>query len=111
MTKFKIEILLPIYHNTDEYDNRKRIDGNEYSETYQDLMKQFKDCSHIPTPISGGWINPDTGEEVTDELTVYWVVYDDTEENLEFLQNFREVLKKRFKQDEIMMYSVTVTTF
>lgn len=57
-----------------------------------------------PAPQSGGWINPDTGKEVTDELVIYWVVCAETEENKLFLKNFKEVLKKRFQQDEIMMY-------
>ena len=110
MSKLKIEILLPIYHNTDKNSERKLIDGNEYSETYRDLMNQFGACTHISQPVSGGWVNS-KGQEITDELTVYWVIYDDIEENTKFLQNFKKVLETRFKQDEIMMFSVSVIEF
>lgn len=111
MPEFKLEILLPLYHNPDKNDQRKKIDGDEFSETYKDLIKQFGGCTIVPTPVSGGWINPDTGIEITDKLTVYWVVYEDTENNIVFLTNFKEVLKERFKQDDIMMYSISITTF
>lgn len=110
-SKFKIEILLPLYYNPDENGVRKKIGDNEFSETYKDLMKQFGGCTIVPNPVSGGWINPDTGTEITDELIAYWVIYENTEENIEFLKNFKEVLKERFKQEYIMMYSVSITQF
>lgn len=111
MLQLKLEILLPIYHNPDKNGKRKLIDGAEYSETYQDLMNQFGGCTHVPNPVSGVWINPDTGEEITDQLTVYWVVYENTEDNIAFLKNFKEVLKERFKQNDIVMYSISITKF
>ncbi len=110
MYKLKIEILLPIYHNADENGIRNRINGDEYLKTYQDLMNQFGACTHDPNPVSGGWTNDD-GDEVTDENTVYWVIYDDTKENTQFLENFKITLEERFKQDKIEMYSVSVTEF
>ena len=111
MSEFKLEILLPLYHNPDENGCRKKIDGDEFSETYKNLIEQFGGCTIDPNPVSGGWINPDTGMEVTDELTVYWIVYENTEDNIVFLTNFKEVLKERFKQDDIMMYSISITKF
>jgi len=111
VTQLKLEILLPIYHNPDENNERKKIDGKEFSDTYKELMKKFCGCTIEPNTLSGGWVNPDTGIEVTDELTVYWIVYEDTEENTKFLKNYKEVLKERFKQDDIMMYSVSITKF
>lgn len=109
MAQLKLEILLPLYHNPDENGTRTKIEDREFSETYQDIIKQFGGCTVNPATQTGGWINPETGEEITDELALYWVVYEDTDQNRDFLKNFKEVLKKRFKQDEIMMYSVTVT--
>ena len=111
MTQLKLEILLPIYHNPDENNERKKIEGNEFSETFKDLMKKFGGCTIDPHTLSGGWINPDTGIEITDELTTYWIVYEDTKENIEFLKNYKDVLKERFKQDDIMMFSVSITKF
>lgn len=88
---------------------RRKIEGNEFSDTYKDLVNQFGGCTVNPAPQSGGWINPDTGKEITDELVIYWVVCEETEENKSFLKNFKEILKIRFQQDEIMMYSTRIS--
>jgi hypothetical protein len=39
---------------------------------YKDLVNGFDGCTINPAPQSGGQINPDTGKEITDELT-FWV--------------------------------------
>jgi len=105
---FRLEILLPIYHNPDEKGNREKIDGTELIDTYEELMNQFGGCSQHD-PIHGSWINPETHENITDELNVLCVVFDDTDENREFLKDYKEKLKVRFKQDEIFM-TITHTT-
>ena len=102
MPHLKLEILLPIYHNPDKNNKRLKIDGSEFSDTYKELIRQFGGCTINPTPQSGGWVNPDTGVEITDELTIYWIIYENTEQNIRFLENYKEVLKVRFKQDDIM---------
>jgi hypothetical protein len=107
----KVEILLPIYHNPDETGSREKISGSEFSDTYQDLVAKFGGCTINPIPQTGGWINPETGKEIKDDLTIYWVIFEESEENIAFLRNFKEVLKKRFKQDDIMMFSMTVSRF
>lgn len=104
MPQLKVEILLPLYYNPDKNGVRRKIDGNEFSETYKDLVNQFGGCTINPAPQSGGWINPDTGKEIKDELTIYWVICEETEENKLFLKNFKEVIKKRFQQDDILLY-------
>lgn len=111
MSYLKVEILLPLYHNPDKDGRREQIHGDEFSKTYQDLVRQFGGCTINPIPQSGGWVNPDTGEEITDDLTIYWIVFEDSAENKDFLKNFKEVLKKRFKQDDIMMFSMHITKF
>jgi hypothetical protein len=111
MSYFKVEILLPLYHNPDKGGKREKISNSEFSDTYKDLVTQFGGCTINPIPQSGGWINPETGEQITDELTVYWVVFEDSKENESYLRNFKEILKKRFKQDDIMMFSMPITKF
>ncbi len=111
MPLLKLEILLPLYHNPTKNNNRKKVDDDEFLETYKDLMREFGGCTIVPSPLFGGWLNPDTKKEATDEHIVYWAVYEDTKENIEFLKNFKCTLKKRFKQDDIMMYSVSITQF
>ncbi len=111
MPYLKVEILLPLYHNPNKNGIREEIADYEFSETYQDLVKQFGGCTINPTPQSGGRINPETGKRITDELTIYWVVFEESEENNTFLRNFKEILKKRFRQDDIMMFSMPINKF
>jgi len=106
--QIKVEILLPIYHNPDVNGVREKISGSEFSDTFQDLVVRFGGCTINQTPQTGEWINPKTGQVITDELTVYWIIFEESEEKTTFLRNFKEVLKKRFKQDEIMMFSMKV---
>ena len=111
MARLKLTILLPLYHNPDKNGKRKKIIGREFLDTYKELIKKFGGCTVDPHTLSGGWINPDTGIEVTDELTAYWILYKNTKENIKFLKKYKKVLKMRFKQDDIMMYSVSITQF
>lgn len=111
MPHLKVEILLPLYHNPDKNGIREKITDREFLETYQDLVKQFCGCTVNPIPQAGVWINPDTGQKITDELTIYWVIFEESEENNIFLRDFKEVLKKRFKQDDIMMFSMPIRKF
>ena len=108
MYQLKVDILLPLYHNPDANGSCRKINGGEFSETYKDLINHFGGCTVDPAPRSGVWINPDTGQEITDEVVVYWIICEETKENKLFLNDFKEVLKKRFRQDEIMMYSTRI---
>jgi hypothetical protein len=67
--QLKVEILLPLHHNPDKNGVRRKIDGNEFSDTYKDLVNQFDGCTINPAPQSGGWINPDTRKEVQMNLS------------------------------------------
>ncbi len=111
MTHLKLEILLPKYHNSVEGNPRELINDTEFSDTFRDLMKQFRGCTIDNNPLLGGWVNPDTGQEVSDDVIVYWVVCDDNTGNIRFLEEFKGILKTRFKQDDILMYAVSITTF
>ena len=107
----KIEILLPLYHNPDKNGTRTKIGDREFSETYQDLVNRFGGCTINPTLQSGGWINPETGQEIKDVLTIYWIICEESEENTIFLKGFKDILKKRFRQDNIMMFSMPINKF
>lgn len=111
MAHKKLEILLPLYHNPDQNGNRKKIDDDEFTITYIELTKQFGGITIEPTPLSGLWTNPETGKTMSDDLTKYWVIYEDTEKNNEFIKIYKETLKERFKQDDVMLYSMSITYF
>lgn len=52
-----------------------------------------------------------TDKQIDDELTVFWVIYEDRQDNVNFLKDYKDVLKERFRQEDIMMYSISVTRF
>lgn len=109
MDNFKLEILLPIYHNPDENGIRNKIDGDELKITYRELIKEFGGCSHNGSPIHGNWINPNTGQTITDELNNLWIVFEGIDSHRDFLKDYKEKLKQRFKQDDIFMTVTHIT--
>lgn len=111
MSEIKVEILLPNLYNGDKNGQRKEVEGKKYSDTFNDLIDKFQGCTIDNSPLLGGWIDPVTKKHVNDENTTYWIVCEETPENLEFFRNYKEILKERFQQEDIMMYSVTVNRF
>ncbi len=111
MSEIKVEILLPSLYNEDENGQRKSIEGKKYSDTFNDLMDKFGGCTIDNTPLLGGWINPKTKARINDENTTYWVVCEESKENIEFFQEYKNILKTRFEQEDIMMYSVRINIF
>ena len=105
MVELKVEILLPLYYDSKK---RKRIEGIKYSQTYDEIYKQFGGCTIDNSPLIGGWRNPATNEEIRDETKAYWVVCKNTKSNLEFLRKLKKKLIRRFEQDDIMMYYVRI---
>ncbi|MCV0366133.1 MAG: hypothetical protein K5798_02565 [Nitrosopumilus sp.] len=111
MSEIKVEILLPSSYNEDENGQRKEIEGKKFSDTFDDLMDNFGGCTIDNTPLLGGWVDPKTKQRINDENTTYWIVCEESNENIEFFQKYKETLKKRFQQEDIMMYSVRVNRF
>ncbi len=72
-------------------------------------MDRFGGCTVDDTPLLGGWVDPKTKDRINDTNTTYWVVCKKTKKNVEFLHKLKKVLKKRFEQEDIMMYFVTIT--
>lgn len=111
MSEIKVEILLPKLYNANESGERKVIEGKKYSDTFNDLMDMFGGCTVDNTPLLGGWVDPTTKERIDDENTTYWIVCENTDKNIVLLREFKEKLKERFQQKDIMMYSIPIDTF
>jgi len=102
--KKRVAILIPTHSNADKNGIREKIDGDEYVTTYEELLKQFGGWTHDPTVMKGGWIdNNDGGKKYLGETTIIYCDYDDTETNKQFLNEYKEILKVRFRQKEIYM--------
>jgi len=108
LVELKVEILLPLYYNSSNPKKRKKIEGKKYSETYNEIFKQFGGCTMDNSPLIGGWLDPETNKEIRDETKTYWVVCKNTKSNLEFLRKMKKKLIRRFEQKEIMMYYVRI---
>ena len=108
MSDFKIEILLPLYHNEDDFGNRKKIEGVKFSDTFDELVERFGGCTVDNTPLLGGWVDPRTKKRISDENTTYWVVCKKTKKNIDFFRKFKKKLIERFEQKDIMMYYVII---
>lgn len=108
MSDLKVEILLPLYYNEDESGIRNEMEGTKFTQTYDDLMDKFGGCTIDDTPLLGGWRDPETNQVMNDENITYWVICENLEENVQFLKGFKDTLKERFQQKDIMIYYLTV---
>lgn len=108
MSDLKVEILLPLYYNVNVAGKRTRVEGSKYIQTYDEIFDRFGGCSIEKSPLLGSWINPATGREIKDENVTYWVMCKNTKQNRRFFASLKRALKKRFLQNEILMYYIQV---
>ena len=104
MQRLKVEILLPKL-----YKNKTPIEGEKYSLTFDEIYDQFRGCTIDNSPLEGRWLNKKTHQRYDDENIAYWVICDDVIDTVYFLDTLKDRLTERFDQDEIMMYSTTVS--
>jgi hypothetical protein len=103
--QLKIEILVP-----KKYNNGEIIPAIHHARTSNDLARQFGSYTEDSSPLLGSWIDPKTKKKYKDENFTYWVLCNDTKYNTDFLPRFKEKLKERYQQIEILMYYTKVNT-
>jgi hypothetical protein len=102
--RIKVEILIPLNYN----DNRI-VEGKKLGKTYYELFIQFGGVSISDFVVSGIWrnTNPMSNEEPNkkyyDKNRTYWVVCDDNYDTHYFFEGYKEVLKERFEQKDMMI--------
>ena len=101
--QLKIEFLVP-----KKFNNGQRIPPILHVKTSNDLARQFGAYTEDPTSLLGSWTDPKTKKKYKDENFTYWVLCDNTEDNMEFLSGFKERLKDRYKQLDILIYYIEV---
>ncbi|MGB9003803.1 MAG: hypothetical protein WCC52_08365 [Nitrosotalea sp.] len=111
MPYLKVEILLPHYYNNDLSSKRKKIEGEKYSKTFEEIVDRFGGCTVDNSPLIGGWTDPNTKNRISDENSTYWVVCEKTKKNIEFFHKLKKKLKARFEQKDVLMYYVTINKF
>ncbi|HEX7179383.1 MAG TPA: hypothetical protein VF220_06620 [Nitrososphaeraceae archaeon] len=103
MQSLRVEILLPL-----KYNDNTPVEKRKFTETFDDIVIKFGGITIDDSPIMGGWIDPATKRRYEEEMIVYWVMCEDTEENKSMLGNLKLTLIDRFKQIEIVMYYVII---
>ena len=98
--KKRVVILIPTHYNADVKGKREKINDDEYTITYKELMRNLGGCTYDPIAKKGAWKDKD-GKEYYDDNTSFYSDYDDTETNRQFLNEYKGILKIRFKQKEI----------
>lgn len=95
--RIRIEIILPL-----KYNNGQLVEISKFLETKRELIERFGGRTGLTT-TSGAWKSPSTGNIVDEFVTGFFVVAPDTNETREFLRDYKEILKERFNQEDIMI--------
>ena len=68
----------------------------------KELAQRFGGCSFLRKSY-GTWIDPSDHKEYNDVNSIFFVIAPKTQETLAFLREYKEVLKTRFDQKDIMI--------
>ncbi len=96
--RMAVRFLLPL-----KYNNGTEIEPFKFNRTREELLKKFGGFSISPFSIDGGWIDSNTATRYFDKSKLFEIEMENTEENQDFLKDYKNKLKKRFKQHEIYM--------
>ncbi|MFZ0512624.1 MAG: hypothetical protein WAM14_13530 [Candidatus Nitrosopolaris sp.] len=94
--KIRVEILLPLFDN-----EGNAIDKSKFFETRKELVTEFKACTFLG-PTQGMWIDNEE-KEYNDIHCGFYVMAPNTEKSTNFFKNYKETLKKRFKQLDVLI--------
>jgi hypothetical protein len=97
----RYEILLPLTHN----DGRK-IEAAKFLETNKELREEFGGFAFDTTIVYGIWVYQ--GTAYRDKLARFRVDVKDTRQNRRFFKSYKELLKKRFEQEEIWITAMQI---
>ena len=97
-SKIRFEIKLPIYYN----DRKTQVEPEKFEQTKNEILEKFGGFSVLAV-TEGGWVNPETNEIFTERIGGFFVDIErkDLEDAIEFLKEYKKILKGRFKQEEI----------
>jgi hypothetical protein len=100
--RLKVEVLIPKFYN-----DKKPIEPIKHVRTYQNIIKKFRGCTEDTTSLMGSWLN-EKGVKYEDENFSYWVICDENKDTRRFLDRFKKRLKRRYRQEDVMMYCIPI---
>lgn len=95
--QIKIDVILPAFYN-----NGRKVEDSKLLQTRKELAKRFGGCSYL-RKTQGTWIDPSDNKEYDDVNSIFFVIAPKTQATLDFLKEYKEILKTRFSQKEIMI--------
>lgn len=93
----RIEIRLPTHYN-----NRRKIEPEKHSQTIEEMYEKFGAFTFMGI-TDGGWRDPSAKKSYREKMLGFFVDIDKEKfsETVKFFRKYKEILKKRFKQEVI----------
>lgn len=93
---YLIQIFLPLYGNSGE-----TFSAANYQEVRDELVERFGGLTaYTRSPAHGMW-QPDSGDEVRDDLVIYEVMAEALDRP--WWKSYKLALEQRFRQDEMIL--------
>jgi hypothetical protein len=93
---YLVQLLLPLYDN-----DGQAFQAEAFNEVRRELTEKFGGVTaYARAPARGLW-KEDDGTVVRDEIVIYEVMVDDLDHD--WWSSFREQLRQRFAQDELVI--------
>lgn len=90
------DIFIPLYYN-----DGTPIEATKFQELQSQLLDQFDGLTYFPQPNHGFWKFGNV--TYRDEIVIYRVISSDSSRSHDFLAQFKERLKREFRQEEILI--------
>ena len=117
MTHFKVDIQVPLTYNPKKGEKTgEKIPEEYFFETYEELLEMAGEISTSNIQIMGSWLHPETKRRYNDKSIVFSVVVESEDKmtltnvsKIKKLKEYKEILKTRFKQEQIFMIATRCT--
>ena len=104
----RYEIYLPLTHN-----DGRRVERSKFGRTGDELLAQFGGLTRMKADagaaFKGDWVSE--GRLFSDDIIAYVIYTLDVNAGDAFMRDYKRVLKRRFKQDEILLVAQIVELF
>jgi rubrerythrin len=97
LPEIRIDIILPVFYN-----DGSKIEDSKLLQTRKELTKRFGGCSVLRNTY-GTWIDPSDDKEYNDVNSIFFTIAPKTQDTEDFLKEYKETLKARFNQKDIMI--------
>jgi hypothetical protein len=102
--KIRVEFIIPLRDN-----DGKLIEISKHKQTKDEITQRFGAGTFL-IPSEGAWTNHNENNRIhLDINTSLWVLVENTEDNINFFKNYKEILKKRYDQRDIYISSMPAT--